>query len=177
MPHEKTKHEFANPELSYDSKPNFQPCLRVDVFFNKNENIDYDTFYGHWQTVHADLAVAAKDFAEGVVRYTQVSSIYVYIKHSSIDLQHHQTPEMKERVRGLGEKVLDYDGCATLWFKDWDTWIKFKNSEEYAAVLGPDCKYLMTLPLTYMVGYENLVVGDASRYMGGKDGLKPKATN
>lgn len=84
MPHQKTKHEFANPELDYDSKPNFQPCLRVDVFFNKNEKIDYDTFYGHWQTVHADLAVAAKDFSDGVLRYTQVSIAIVVVPGSAL---------------------------------------------------------------------------------------------
>lgn len=77
MPHEQTEHEFANPELSYDGEPNFQPCLRVSVFFNKNEKIDYDTFYGHWQTVHADLAVSTKAFGDGIFRYTQVRVIAI----------------------------------------------------------------------------------------------------
>lgn len=84
---------------------------------------------------------------------------------------------MREAVKKLGEKVLDYDGCATLWVKDWDAWLSFMNSDEYAAALGPDCEYFMSLPLTYMVGYENLVVGDVSRYIGGKDGLNPKVSN
>ena len=88
--------------------------------------------------------------------------------------QHHQTPEMKERARSLGENVLEYDGCAQLWVKSWDDWLKFYNSKEYAVALGPDCDRFMQLPMTYMVGYENLVVGDASREMGGKDGMPRK---
>lgn len=35
----------------------------------------------------------------------------------------------------------------------------------------------MALPMTYMIGYENLVVGDASGVIGGKDGLATKAMN
>lgn len=78
---------------------------------------------------------------------------------------------MKERARSLGEGVLDYDGCAQLWVKDWDGWLAFYNSKEYAAALSDDCHRFMKLPMTYMVGYENLVVGDASRAMGGADGI------
>jgi len=84
---------------------------------------------------------------------------------------------MKERAQSLGENVIDYDGCATLWVKDWEAWLSFYNSKEYAAALGPDCEIFMALPMSYMIGYENLVVGDASRFIGGKDGLVPKATS
>jgi len=79
MPHAKIQHEFTHPELSYDKVPNFQPCLRVSVFFNKKATIDYDTFYGHWQTVHADLAIATKAFSDGILRYTQVLIMYALL--------------------------------------------------------------------------------------------------
>lgn len=82
---------------------------------------------------------------------------------------------MKERAKSLGENYLDYDGCAQLWVKTWDDWLHFYNSKEYAAALGPDCDRFMALPMTYMVGYENLVVGDASRALGGKDGMEKGA--
>jgi hypothetical protein len=81
---------------------------------------------------------------------------------------------MKERAKSLGELFLDYDGCAQLWVNSWEDWMSFYNSKEYAAALGPDCDNFMSLPMTYMVGYENLVVGDASAALGGKDGLKKK---
>lgn len=79
---------------------------------------------------------------------------------------------MKERARSLGENVLDYDGCAQLWVRTWDNWLAFYNSKEYAAALSDDCNRFMALPMTYMVGYENLVVGDASTEMGGRNGMK-----
>ncbi|KAG7105797.1 hypothetical protein HYQ45_018508 [Verticillium longisporum] len=78
---------------------------------------------------------------------------------------------MKERARSLGENLLDYDGCAQLWVRTWDDWLAFYNSKEYAAALSDDCDRFMALPITYMVGYENLVVGDASKVTGGKDGM------
>ena len=82
---------------------------------------------------------------------------------------------MKERARSLGENVLEYDACAQLWVRTWDDWLAFYNSEEYAAALKDDCDLFMVLPFTYMVGYENLVVGDASKAVGGKDGMsKPE---
>ncbi|OBT39689.1 hypothetical protein VE00_09973 [Pseudogymnoascus sp. WSF 3629] len=155
MPWQKIDHQFANAKLSYDSEPNFQPCIKVSVFFKKIDSIDYDTFFCHWQTVHADLATATQAFKTHIVRY----------------VQHHQTPEMKTRAASLGENILEYDGCAQLWVRTWDDWLAFYNSKEYAAALSADCDRFMALPMTYMVGYENLVVGDASKAMGGKDGF------
>lgn len=73
MPFTKVDHKFIHPELDYDSTPNFQPCIKVSVFFKKLDSIDYDTFFGHWQTVHADLAVATQAFRKHIVRYCQVS--------------------------------------------------------------------------------------------------------
>lgn len=78
---------------------------------------------------------------------------------------------MKERARGLGDNVLDFDGCAQLWVRSWDDWMEFYSSEEYAAALSDDCHRFLQLPITYMVGYENLIVGDASQGIGGKDGI------
>lgn len=87
-------------------------------------------------------------------------------------LQHHQTPEMKARAQSLGENVLDYDACAQLWVRTWDDWMKFYTSKEYAAALSDDCNLFMKLPMTYMVGQENLVVGESPKDLGGKDGLQ-----
>lgn len=65
---------------------------------------------------------------------------------------------MKERARSLGEGVLEYDACAQLYVRTSDDWLAFSNSEEYKTVLADDCQKFMTLPMTYMVGYESLVV-------------------
>lgn len=81
---------------------------------------------------------------------------------------------MKINAASLGENVLNYDACAQLWVRTWNDWMAFYNSAEYAAALSDDCNRFMALPMTYMVGYENLVVGDASAGLGGKHGLVTK---
>ncbi|KAI0863006.1 EthD domain-containing protein [Xylaria cubensis] len=161
MPWEKFEHEFTHPQLDYSSEPNFQPCVKVSIFFKKLDSVDYDTFFGHWQTVHADLVVATQAFRKNIVRYAQ----------------HHQTPEMKERMRSLGVNVFDYDGCAQIWVRTWDDWLSFYNSKEFSVALVDDCHRFMTLPMTYMVGYENLIVGDGSKALGGKDGIDITKSN
>ncbi|KPM43011.1 hypothetical protein AK830_g3539 [Neonectria ditissima] len=186
MPFNKVEHEFTHPQLNYDSTPNFQSCIKVSVFFKKIDSIDYDTFFGHWQTVHADLAVATQAFRKHIVRYCQVRSQLIlhnilsssgnqwpHNKAVSVltNFRHHQTVEMKERARSLGENVLEYDGCAQLWVRTWDDWLEFYNSKEYAAALSDDCNRFMSLPMTYMVGYENLVVGEGLSVLGGTDGI------
>lgn len=179
MPWDKISHNFTHPELDYDAKPNFQPCIKVSVFFKKKDGIDFDTFFGHWQTVHADLALATKAFRNHIIRYAQVSPLNFHAPKGgrlaifliTFCTQHHQTPLMKERARSLGENVLDYDGCAQLWVRSWDDWMGFYNSAEYAAALSDDCHRFMALPMTYMIGYENLVVGDANKSVGGSDGI------
>ncbi|RGP68534.1 hypothetical protein FSPOR_5272 [Fusarium sporotrichioides] len=88
------------------------------------DSIHYDTSFGHWQTVHTDLAVATHAFRDHIVRYAHL----------------HQIPEMENRAKSLGEGFLDYD--------------KF-----------------MALPMSYMVDYENLVVGNAPKSLAGKEGL------
>ena len=104
-------------------------------------------------------------------RYSTCSNRRGVSHVANTSVKHHQTPEMKANAKSLGENVLDYDGCAQLWVRDWDAWLAFYNSKEYKAALGPDCERFMELPMTYMVGYENVVVGEG--LLGGKKGISP----
>ncbi|PLB50104.1 hypothetical protein P170DRAFT_424526 [Aspergillus steynii IBT 23096] len=149
-----TSHTFTYPELNSPT-PNIQPAIKISVFFHKLPDISPEKFFTHWQSIHADLAIATQAFQKHILRY----------------VQHHQTPEMKDRARSLGENVLEYDGCAQMWVRSWDDWMAFYNSDEYAAALSDDCNEFMQLPMTYMVGYENLIVGDAIGGIGGGDGI------
>lgn len=72
MAFHKIDHKFARPELSYEAQPNVQPAIKVSVLFRKREDVTYETFFGHWQTVHADLAVATEAFRKHILRYVQV---------------------------------------------------------------------------------------------------------
>ena len=96
----KIDHDFKNESLSYDAKPNYQPCIRLSFWFNKLPEVSYEQFHRHWETVHADLTVATKDF--------NVCKIQRYV-------QFHQTPEMKEKAESLGLQHLNFDGCSEIW--------------------------------------------------------------
>lgn len=106
----KIDHEFKNDSLSYDAKPNYQPYIRLSFWFSKLPEVSCEQFHRHWETVHADLTVATKDF--------RVNDIKRYV-------QFHQTPEMKERAKSLGLEHLDYDGCSEIYVKSWEDWENF----------------------------------------------------
>lgn len=108
----KLDHQFKHEALSYDADPNYQPCVKLSFFFNKLPEVSYEQFYRHWETVHADLTVAAKDFA--------VCKIQRYV-------QFHQTPEMKEKAKSLGLVHMDFDGCSEIWVRTWNEWERFFN--------------------------------------------------
>ncbi|GKU13620.1 hypothetical protein FLAG1_11645 [Fusarium langsethiae] len=66
--------------------------IAVRIVFALGFHLDnYSTMSG--VTVHADLVVATHAFRDHIVRYAQ----------------HHQTPEMENRAKSLGEGFLDYD--------------------------------------------------------------------
>ena len=72
-------HRFNYPELSYDTEPNFQPCIKVSVFFKKLHSVSYEAFFEHWQTVHADLVAATKAFQRNILRYVQVRRPFYFL--------------------------------------------------------------------------------------------------
>ena len=106
----KIDHEFKNQSLSYEASPNYRPCIRLSFWFNKLPEVSDEQFHRHWETVHADLTVATKDF--------NVCKIQRYV-------QFHQAPEMKEKANSLGLEHLDFDGCSEIWVKSWDDWMRF----------------------------------------------------
>jgi len=117
MTFKKIAHQFKHEELSYDQLPNYQPCIKLSFYFNKLPEVSYEQFHRHWETVHADLTVAAKDFtACKIQRY----------------VQYHQDLEMKEKAKSLGLVHLDFDGCSEIWVKSWEDWEKFYNVSQAA---------------------------------------------
>ncbi|KAK5692415.1 hypothetical protein LTR97_010723 [Elasticomyces elasticus] len=152
----KIDHTFKNEALSYDTAPNYQPCIKLSFFFNKLPEVSDEMFHRHWETVHADLTIAARDFkACKIQRYVQF----------------HQTADHKEKAKQLGLQHIEFDGCSEIWVKDWDDWMAFYNSPEYAAAMAPDCKHFMTMPIHVMVGQDNLIFGHAIPGEGGEDGV------
>lgn len=74
----KIDHEFKHAQLKYDATPNVQPCIKLAFWFNKLPHVSDEQFHRHWETVHADLTVAAKDFNVcKIQRYVQVRTLRV----------------------------------------------------------------------------------------------------
>jgi len=154
--HKKIDHKFAFDALSYDAKPNYQPYVKLSFFFNKLPHVSYEQFHKHWETIHADLTVGTNAFWNSKVqRYVQF----------------HAPPEAKEKVKGLGLELMDYDGCSEIWVKSFDDWEKFANDPNFGKKLVGDSDHFMQLPFRVMAGYENLIFGPPIPGIGGVAGV------
>jgi len=147
-------HDFKYPQLAYDAEPNSQPYIKLSFFFSKLPEVSYEYFHKHWASVHADLTLGVKSFKDcKIQRY----------------VQYHQTPDLKEKAESLGIPLLDFDGCSTIYVKEWDDWMRFYNSEDYKKALNPDVGHFMAMPIRVMVGYDVLQYGSA--ILEGRDGV------
>ncbi|TPX08632.1 uncharacterized protein E0L32_009971 [Thyridium curvatum] len=158
--HERISHKFTYDTLSYDAGVHYQPCVKVSFYFKKLPDVSYDHFHQHWATVHADLTVGSKPFARHkVLRY----------------IQHHQSPEDKERAKKYGS-VMDYDGCSTLWLASWEDFDQFINSPEYAA-LSSDCDHFLDVSsITLFAGHDMIAFGKATPGIEDSDGVTEYAS-
>lgn len=69
----KVDHTFAYDALSYDAKPNEQPYIKLSFFFSKSDEVSYEHFHRHWQSIHSDLTIGTKAFKSNQIqRYVQV---------------------------------------------------------------------------------------------------------
>jgi len=166
--------------------------MKLSFFFSKLPEVSFDQFHRHWETVHADLTVATKSFADNKIqRYVQVRAL----------------PELKEKARALpGTEFIDCDGCSEIYVREWEDWERFggvgfvhfytmrlrpdhEQDPEWTEKLFPDTKHFMAMvgsslshcsaaeadhlllqPIRVMAGYENLIYGAAVQE-GGKDGI------
>lgn len=65
---------FTFSQLSSEATTNRQPYFKITFFLTRLPGLSDGDFHRHWQTVHADLTVAAKGFRDvEILRYVQVS--------------------------------------------------------------------------------------------------------
>ncbi|KAL5352909.1 hypothetical protein ACLOAV_002857 [Pseudogymnoascus australis] len=176
------EHDFTFKQLDPNATPNYQHYVKLTFFFKKRSDISYEDFHKHWQTVHADLAVASKAFAKYCHRYTQ----------------YHMTPECKEKARTYvqGMEFLDFDGCSEILVDSFEDGMAFFKSEEYVQKMNskpfyiPEILFLrataslsflfeqlddesnwLARPIFIMAGYDNLIFGNRLPVPGTTDGL------
>ncbi|KAG9258703.1 EthD domain-containing protein [Emericellopsis atlantica] len=156
--HERIDHTFNFPQFDYDAPGIlFQPAIKIQFFFSKLGDVSWEHFSKHYAHVHADMTVAAEAFgAFNVRRYTQ----------------QHQSPSMKDKAIALGMSPLDYDGCSTMWFANWDDAEKFFAAPSYRQ-LADDCKYFMDTSrgIKVFAGQEVICFGKAIPDVDSQDGI------
>ncbi|KAH8175633.1 ethD domain-containing protein [Sarocladium implicatum] len=155
--HVKIDHKFNFPKFDYEIPIDFQPCIKMMFFFSKDPNVSYEHFSKHYAHIHSDLTVAASSFgAFNVQRYTQV----------------HAFPELREKAKSLGYDVDDWDGCSTLYFKEFDDAQNFFQSKDHKS-LGEDCKHFMDLEkgVKVVVGKEMICFGKGIPGVDATDGI------
>ncbi|KAI1614607.1 EthD domain-containing protein [Exophiala viscosa] len=151
------QHDFVFDRLSPEAKPNHQPYVKLTFFFKKRADISYEDFHKHWETVHADLAVASEPFGLYIARYTQ----------------YHQTPQLKSAAETCveGMELLDFDGCSEILVNSLDNAISFFKSPEYMEDMNLDEGNWLERPVRMMIGYDNLIFGQALPLPGTNNGL------
>ncbi|CAK7240334.1 MAG: hypothetical protein STHCBS139747_001773 [Sporothrix thermara] len=154
--HARINHKFAHDYLSYDSGVTLQPCVKASCYFRRKKDISFEHFDKHWGSVHADLTVSSEPFVQyNVLRY----------------VQHHTSPEEKARLAKIGQKVLDFDGCSTLWFRNWDDYEKFFTSPNFAELVADGDLFMDTSSVTVYAGHDMIAFGKALPEIDASDGI------
>ncbi|KAF4975569.1 hypothetical protein FZEAL_7658 [Fusarium zealandicum] len=161
--HVQIAHDFTLDKFTYDNPVHYQPCIKVAFYFKKREDVSYEHFFTHWAQVHADLTVTCKNF--GLFQCQRY-------------IQHHQPPEMREGLLRMGMSPMDFDGCSTLWFKDWPDFQRFFTAPGYQGKLTEDCKHFMDVHggISAFAGRDVIVFGRGIPGVDDEDGITDYVT-
>ncbi|KAJ4348550.1 uncharacterized protein N0V89_009927 [Didymosphaeria variabile] len=106
-------HHYTFPEFAPGTGSNRQPYFRFLILFKLNPDLCEEQAHEHWQTVHADLTLAAKNTGVLIERYVQF----------------HADQEHKDAIQSLVDtasvEVAPYDGIAEFHAKDAASVLKF----------------------------------------------------
>jgi hypothetical protein len=76
----------------------------------------------------------------GAARYNAMVNVTELFLNLNLrgSVQFHQTPEMKEKIKGLNMELMDFDGCSEIWVKSLDDWDDFAQDKEFGGKLFDD---------------------------------------
>ncbi|KZM22513.1 uncharacterized protein EKO05_0009682 [Ascochyta rabiei] len=156
-------HAYHFNELSLETSSNEQPYFRALVFFNKKPDVTAAFFHEHWKSVHADLTLQTPGAGVNLMRYVQ---FHQEAKHVN-DLQ----PLLDDS--GGSIQIMPYDGCAEFHAKSAKEFVVFMKSVWASDhLVGCGKRFAdMTQGYYVMVGYDNLIYGNAIPEIGGADGI------
>lgn len=112
-------------------------CIKASCYFKKPAGVSWEHFHKHWATVHADLTISSEPFVKyNVLRY----------------VQHHTTPELKASIARIGQHILDFDGCSTLWFRSWADYEAFFTAPNFGRLVNDGALFMDTSSVTVYAG-------------------------
>ncbi|CEL09756.1 hypothetical protein ASPCAL12886 [Aspergillus calidoustus] len=112
--------------------PPTNPLIRVSCFFTKAPTMSSTEFNTYWRETHSSLVVASKIFHDAKIQgYTQV----------------HNAHNLNAEAARMGSALLDFqwDACSEMYFRTWDDYRLFAESDEMREVLGPDGGKIMDM--------------------------------
>lgn len=116
-----SQHTFKIKQLDNSRPLNIQKYIKVALFLKKRPDITSEQFQHHWAHQHADMLLSLKTWPEtGTYRYSQFV----------------QDNELKKIVQTAGLPVMEYDGCAEMWFSNIDDFFAIASDKDYQKALG-----------------------------------------
>jgi hypothetical protein len=103
--------------------PPTTPLIRVNCFFTKFPSMSSADFNTYWRETHDSLVVASKIFHDAKNQgYTQV----------------HNAHNLNAEAAKMGSALLDFqwDTCSEMYFRTWDDYRLFAESDEMREVSG-----------------------------------------
>ncbi|KAK5451325.1 hypothetical protein LTS15_008089 [Exophiala xenobiotica] len=162
------QHDFVFDRLSPEAKPNHQPYVKLTFFFKKRSDISYEDFHKHWETV----GFLCTPPAPIVLRICWWQPCHFGARIDPL-VEYHQTPQLKSAANTCveGMELLDFDGCSEILVDSLDKAIRFFKSPEYVEKMNLDEGNWLERPVRMMIGYDNLIFGQALPLPGTKNGI------
>lgn len=67
--------------------------------------------------------------------------------------------------------MLDFDGCSTLWFRNWDDYEKFFTAPNFASLVADGDLFMDTSSITVYAGQDMIAFGKAHPDIDASDGI------
>ncbi|KAH6668433.1 hypothetical protein B0J14DRAFT_164812 [Halenospora varia] len=123
------------------SKPSY---IKIMMYLRKRPDVADEEFQRLWKGPHVDIALSNENFKKKILRFNQVLT----------------SPELKAQAKEFQIPVLDYDGVVEFWVKSLDDWKSVVSDKDFAQAMKTDELLFVQPPISVMLGYDNLLIGD-----------------
>lgn len=132
-------HTFKIQKLANTEPSKLRKYAKVQLYIKKRSDVSYEYFKDHWAHAHADILVSLKGFREsGILHYSQFT----------VD------PKMQQIFKDAGLPVMEWDGCAEMWFTSIEDFFTIAKDEGFVKALGRSLKMKIRTRANLYRGHE-----------------------